>query len=312
MKTQVWLLNMGGPDSLESIQPFLRNLLADPHIVRMPWWLGFWFQPLFAELVSRKRAAAVRASYASMGGASPQLEIVREQARALQATLGQSYEVVPVFRYWGQGAREAAATLEPGQPVVLLSLYPHDSDTTVGSSMEDARRFLGDRPVVEIPSYPDFEPYIAALVDGIGAVEPTETLVFSAHGLPTAYNEAGDPYLDHVQRTVAAVMRHHPGVPHVLCFQSRVGRKQWLEPSAIDTLRQLTGAVVVVPVSFTSDHIETIVEIGEELRDLARDAGVTSFRRVDAPNTHPAFIEALAVLVRQNVDQSTIPRSEGR
>lgn len=308
-RTAVWLLNMGGPDSLDTIQPFLRNLLADGNIISMPWWLGFWFQPIFAEIISRKRAREVRDSYASMGGASPQLAIVRDQAQALQKLLGQSYDVRPVFRYWGEGAREAARGLKPDQPVVLLSLYPHDSSTTVGSSMEDARRFVGDRSVVEIPSYPDDPRYIAALVEGIGEVAADETLVFSAHGLPIAYIEAGDAYLGHIERTVAAVMEAFPDNPHVLSFQSRVGVQEWLQPSSIDALKEQSGAVVMIPVSFTSDHIETLVEIGEELREIAEAAGVSSYRRVDALNTQPSFIEALAAMVRENVDRSTNQRS---
>jgi len=303
VRTHVWLLNMGGPDSLDTIRPFLRELLADPKIMKMPWWLAWWFQPIFALLISIKRAREVRASYASMGGASPQLEIVRAQAQALQVELGQAFEVTPVFRYWGEGAAEAAAKLAPQDRVVLLSLYPQDSDTTVGSSLEDARKHLDDRPVIEIRAYPDFEPYIRALVEGIGEVEGT--LVFSAHGLPVSYIEAGDPYLDHIKRTVSAVMEHYEGTPHVLCFQSRVGVQEWLEPSTMETLRRLAGPVTIVPIAFTSDHIETIVEIGEELREVAIEAGIRDYRRVDALNTSPAFISALAKLVRQNVDEST-------
>lgn len=308
----VWLLNMGGPDSLETVQPFLQNLLGDPKLLQFPWYLR-WFQPLFAWIISRKREREVRASYASMGGASPQLELVRDQARALQAELGQGYDCVPVFRYWGESATQAAERLQPGQPVVLLSLYPQNSITTVGSSVEDARRVLGDRPVTVIESYPQDPDYIAALVAQIRELDDDEsTLLFSAHGLPISYIEAGDPYLREIEQTVGAVTAQLPN-PHRLSFQSRVGVQKWLEPSSIEAIETLgkegVTSLIVIPVAFTSDHIETLVEIGEELREVAVEAGITSFTRVDALNSRPEFIQTLAKLVRGSTDSSTDPRS---
>ena len=312
MRTQVWLLNMGGPDSLDTVQPFLQRLLADPKLLQFPWYLR-WFQPIFAWIISRKREREVRASYAAMGGASPQLELVREQARALQAELGQGYECVPVFRYWGEGAADAAKGLAPGQPVVLLSLYPQDSDTTVGSSVEDARRVLGERPITVIRSYPQDPDYIAALVAQIRELQDdSSTLLFSAHGLPISYIEQGDPYLREIEETVAAVTAQLPN-PHRLSFQSRVGVQKWLEPSSIEAIQTLGGegitSLIVVPIAFTSDHIETLVEIGDELREIATESGVSSFTRVDALNSRPDFIRALAGLVRGSTDSSTDPRS---
>ncbi|MCP4809491.1 MAG: ferrochelatase [Proteobacteria bacterium] len=314
MRTAVWLLNMGGPDSVETIQPFLQNLLADGKIIQFPWYLR-WAQPIFAWIISRKRAREVRESYASMGGASPQLELVREQTRALQAELGQSYDCHPVFRYWGESAKDAAAKLQPGQPVVLLSLYPQDSDTTVGSSVEDARSVLAGHPVTVIRSYPDDPRYIASLVAQIRALEDTtSTILFSAHGLPKAYIEQGDPYLSEIERTVAAITAELPN-PHTLSFQSRVGVQEWLAPSSIEAIQTLgeqgITSLIVVPVAFTSDHIETLVEIGEELKELAEESGIHTFKRVEAPNSRPDFIAALAEIVRGSTDSSTDPRSGG-
>ena len=313
--TAVWLLNMGGPDKLENIQPFLQNLLGDYKLIQ---FAVPWLQPVFAWVISRYRTPKVRPAYASMGGASPQLAIVDNQVEALQKRLGQGFRVSPVLRYWGPSARDAAAKLEPGQDVVLLSLYPQASDTTTGSSIADAKQALAGHSgrVHVIESYPDHPLYIESLVETIterleGLTEPH--IVYSAHGLPKRYIAQGDPYLDEIKRTVSATAARFPNEHH-LSFQSRVGLEEWLEPNTIDTMKFLgregVKEVVVVPVAFTSDHIETLVEIGEEIREEAEEAGIETFVRVDAVNARPSFIEALAQMVLSEIAQSTEGRSE--
>ena len=314
--TAVWLLNMGGPDRIEAVQPFLQNLLGDYKLIR---FAVPWLQPVFAWIISRYRTPKVAPAYASMGGASPQLAIVDDQVEALQWRLGPSFRVSPVLRYWGPSAKDAAAKLQPGQPVVLLSLYPQASDTTTGSSIEDARLALTGHsgPLHVIESYPADPLYIDALCETIdqaleGLSEPH--ILFSAHGLPKRYIADGDPYLAEIQATVAAASARFEQPKH-LSFQSRVGLEEWLEPNTIDKVVELGAAgvkeLVVVPVAFTSDHIETLVEIGEEIREEAEAAGVVTFSRADAVNARPTFIEALARLVLQKVDPSTSSRSEG-
>ncbi len=312
----VWLLNMGGPDSLEAVQPFLQNLLGDYKLIRfaIPW-----LQPVFAWVISRYRTPKVSPAYASMGGASPQLAIVDAQVEALQRRLGQGFRCLPVLRYWGPSAADAAKKLKPGQDVILLSLYPQASDTTTGSSIDDARKALAGHSgtVHVVESYPEDPLYIDALCETIQeALEGLSSphILFSAHGLPKRYIADGDPYLGEIEATVAAASARFPQPKH-LSFQSRVGLEEWLEPNTIDKVKELGQAgvkeLVVVPVAFTSDHIETLVEIGEEIREEAEAAGVTTFARADAVNARPSFIEALAQLVLQKVDQSTSSRSEG-
>ncbi len=305
MKTAVWLLNMGGPDGTEAVQPFLYNLLNDHDLIPFPIP---WLQWVFAAIISRRRAAIVAGDYERMGGVSPQLAIVREQCALLQAELGEAFVCRPVFRYWGEGAMQAAAALEPGQPVVLLSLYPHACGATTRSSLNDARRALrghtGDVRVVE--SYPDHPGYVAAMIEGVSeglAKAPDAHLVFSAHGMPQKRIDDGDPYLDEIERTVAAVLAGlDRQVRHTLCFQSKVGVTRWLEPSTLDTMERLgsagEAALVVVPIAFTSDHIETLVELDIENREVASRAGVETFVRVPALNSSPTYVTALADLTR--------------
>lgn len=308
-KIAVVLLNMGGPDSLDAVRPFLENLFSDPEILRVP---GFVRRPL-AWWIARRRAPHSAENYRAIGGKSPLGEITRAQAKALEAELGPEYAVTVAMRYWRPRAAEAArAVRESGaQALVVLPLYPQFSRATTGSSLGDLERALaeeglGSLPRAVIRSWEDFPPYAGALAEcvrealgGLG----NATVLFSAHGLPVKLVEEGDPYLGHVQATVAAVMAHFPGVPHRLAFQSRAGPVRWLEPSVADELAALAGQgvkrVVVVPVSFVSDHIETLHEIDVEYGELALSLGFEVFRRSPSLNTRPSFVRALAQLVRE-------------
>ncbi len=294
-------MNMGGPDSVASIRPFLFRLLNDPDVVHFP---VRWLQWAFALGISILRSRKVAVEYARMGGGSPQLPAVRAQAAALQAALGEDYACVPVFRYWGEGAREARRHLVPGQPVVLLSLYPHACGATTVSSLKDARRALRghDGPISEVASYPDHPGFVAAMRETIDEVleslpaSATSEIVFSAHSTPEAWVAKGDPYLGEIERTIAAVTDSRQWRTH-LCFQSKVGVTKWLGPSTLDTVARLGGEgcehLVLVPIAFTSDHIETLIELDEQVREHALEAGVQHFHRVPSLNDRPAYIQAL-------------------
>ncbi|MDW7711894.1 MAG: ferrochelatase [Deferrisomatales bacterium] len=308
-KIAVVLLNMGGPDSLDAVRPFLHNLFSDPAILPAP---AFVRRPL-AWWIAKRRAPRSAENYRAIGGRSPLGEITRAQAKALEAELGPGYAVTVAMRYWHPRAAEAARAVQASgaRAIVALPLYPQFSRATSGSSLADMERALAEEGLDGLPrevirSWEDFPPYVSALAACVReALEGLEgaTVLFSAHGLPVKLIEGGDPYLGHVQATVAAVMTHLPGVPYRLAFQSRTGPVRWLEPSVADELAALAGQgvkrVVVVPVSFVSDHIETLHEIDVEYRELAESLGFEVFRRSPSLNTRPSFVRALAQLVRE-------------
>lgn len=311
MKNAVILLNMGGPDSLGAVEPFLRNLFGDPAILGLP---GFLRRPL-ARLIASRRAPKVVEKYREIGGKSPLREITEAQAAALERELGgpgAGWSVHVAMRYWNPRARAAAAAVRAAgaERLVVLSLYPQFSRATTGSSLADlgdalAAEGLAALPRAVVASWHDAPPYLDALAGAVaeGLRElPEATVLFSAHGLPVKLVEQGDPYLGQVQGTVAGVVGRLPGVPWRLAFQSRTGPVRWLEPSTPDALRALAREgvkdVLVVPVSFVSDHIETLHELDIEYGELARELGLRAFRRCPSLNTRPDFVRALAGLAR--------------
>jgi ferrochelatase len=310
-RTAVVLLNMGGPDSLEAIRPFLENLFSDPEILRFP--LANVVRRPLAWWIASRRSRRVVDNYRAIGGKSPLTELTCAQAVALKRELGGSeYSVHVAMRYWHPFAREAArAVRERGaNQLVVLPLYPHYCRATTGSSLADLEQALEAEGLEALPravirSWHDFPPYIEALTEAVREgleAQPDSTVLFSAHGLPVKIIEEGDPYLEQVRGTVDAVMAHLPGTRHRLAFQSRAGPVRWLEPSVSQMLATLAqeGAkeLLVVPVSFVSDHIETLHEIDIEYGELARSLGIQGFARAPSLNTRPAFIRALAELVR--------------
>ncbi len=314
-KTGVVLLNLGGPDSLDAIRPFLENLFSDPEILRFP--LSGLIQKPLARFIASRRSRKVMDNYRAIGGGSPLLEITRAQAGALLRELGgeeAGWSVHLSMRYWHPRAREAAAELASRgvNRAIALPLYPHFSRATTGSSLRDLEEGLraeglADLPCREIRSWYDHPGYVGALTEtvreGLEGL-PGATVLFSAHSLPVRLIDEGDPYLSHIQGTVAAVEERLEGVPTRLAFQSRAGPVRWLEPSVEEMLRTLAEEgvkrLLVVPVSFVSDHIETLYEIDVEYGELARSLGIPEFRRVPALNTRPSFIRALAQIVRGN------------
>jgi ferrochelatase len=311
-ETALVLLNLGGPDSLDAVEPFLFNLFSDRDIIR-----GFFGLPLprfVARRIARKRAPMVRENYRLIGGRSPILEHTTRQAEALGARVGLPATVA--MRYWHPRADETARALAASgvQRVVAVSCFPHDSGTTIGSSLHDLEPALhaaGVTLAATVRSYAEDPGYVAALAETIEEglarfPEPVRARVpvlFSAHSLPLTFVERGDPYLGEIKRTIAALEARLPTLERraTLAFQSKVGRIRWLEPSTEAALHQLAaeGAreVLVVPISFVSDHIETLQEIDILYRQVAEQAGFSRFERCRTLGDSSTYIDALARLV---------------
>jgi len=308
----VVLFNLGGPDTPEAVRPFLYNLFNDPAIIRLPTPL----RRLVAWSIARRRAPIARAIYDRIGGGSPLLANTEAQAAALtQALNDDALRVFVAMRYWQPRADQTAASVARFAPtrIVLLPLYPQFSTTTTASSLLDwgrAARAAGlDVPTHVVCCWPEtagFAQASAALIRPAlraAAAVGRPRLLFSAHGLPERVVAGGDPYPEQVARTAATVVAalNEPGLDWVLCYQSRVGRLKWIDPSTDQEVRR-AGAdrvpLVVCPIAFVSEHSETLVEIEIEYRHMAEQAGVPRFERVPAVGTHPDFIAALVSLVR--------------
>lgn len=310
------LFNLGGPDRLEAVGPFLRNLFRDPAILRVP----FFVRSLLARLIASRRLAAATANYRLLGGHSPLLELTEAQAAALSALLGE-FEVKTfiAMRYWHPFSDETARAVKAWQPdkVVLLPLYPQFSTTTTGSSLAAWREASCNVGLVaetrSICCYPCDPAFIAATRAGILRsynearvslpAGVSLRLLFSAHGLTETIVRQGDPYQWQIEQTVAAVIAGWDGAPpeHRICYQSRATPQKWLEPSTEQELRQAAAdrvAVLVVPIAFVSEHSETLVELDVEYRDLAQTLGVPGYFRAPAQGADAAFIVALAERVR--------------
>jgi ferrochelatase len=319
LKLGVVLFQLGGPDSLENIEPFLYNLFCDPDIIDFPF-ARIARQPL-AKLISSTRARHVAHHYAEIGGRSPILEHTTRQAAALEAVLRADFDarVVVAMRYWHPFTEEALGLLERHRPdeVVLLPLYPQYSKTTTGSSLNEWRRRFhpnGWAPRVRaIEEFHQDAAYLDAVVEavngtlaGIGDVRDCD-FVFSAHSVPVSVVERGDPYQRQIERTAELVWQRGGWAGRKrLCYQSKVGASKWLRPSMHETVKELAAEqrkhVVVVPISFVSDHVETLHEIAIEHREQARGLGIEDFRLVPGLNDSPRFIEALAGLVRRRME----------
>lgn len=316
-KTAVLLLQMGGPDSLSAIEPFLYNLFSDRDIIRIgPAFL----QPLIARMISRRRARKVCEYYKQIGGRSPIREITERQAAELQTTLGGQYRCFVAMRYSAPDTAEALAAIanEDITNIIALSLYPHHSRATTGSSINELERELAKSTsrfnTVYIRQFHDYPAYINALAEkiehGLAGFPRRDSvqLLFSAHGLPQSFIDSGDLYLEHIRETVRLTMLHFEGISHHLAFQSRAGPVKWLEPSTEHKIAELANTscrqLLVVPLSFVSDHIETLYEIDIQYRDEAAGLGITDFRRTESLNCSPAFISCLAELVVQTARKS--------
>jgi protoporphyrin/coproporphyrin ferrochelatase len=325
------LFQLGGPDTLEAIEPFLYNLFCDPDIIDFPF-ARIGRRPL-AKLISTTRSRKVQHHYASIGGGSPIRPNTERQARALEHELRRQRIDAHCFvamRYWHPFTAEAIAQLQAAacDELVLLPLYPQYSSTTTGSSLNEWNRlFRDDLPVhVADPFYREAT-YLDAVAEKINEAlsrfpcpERAE-IVFSAHSVPMSVIEKGDPYQRQIEETVRLLM-HRGGWsnPHRLCYQSKVGASRWLQPSLHQTLKVLSAEhareACVVPIAFVSDHVETLGEIDHEARHEAHELGITQFEMTAGLNDSPKFIQALTEIVQQALtqqDSAAVPiRTPGR
>jgi len=308
-KIGVVLLNLGGPETLEDVEPFLFNLFSDRKIIR----LGPWFmQKFIARRIARKRAPVSRECYRLIGGGSPLAETTAAQGRALEKMLAEhgDFRVDMAMRYWSPFADETLRKLAAAgvTRLVALTLYPHYSIATTGSSVDDLKeaavRSETAFEVAVIDAWPDQPDYIDCLAANIkGGLEkfgrePVQ-LVYSAHSLPVKFIEEGDPYLEHMDRTIKAI-EEKAGVQGKLCFQSRSGPVEWLTPSTPDMLKELAGGgcknILMVPISFVSDHVETLYEVDILYRAQARELGMR-LERSESLNVQEGFIKGLREMV---------------
>lgn len=315
----VVLCNLGGPDSLESVRPFLFNLFSDPDIFRLP--LAFITQRPFAALFARRRAPEAAKGYAAIGGKSPILEFTNAQAAALACGLGDGFDVYVCMRYWHPLTDDVVVMLKHKnyRRVILLPLYPQYSITTSGSAYNEFTRQCQRQhyhpAVTLVRQWYDQPDYQGAIVEMLRAEaqkfpdpDPRRIeLLFSAHGLPRKIVDRGDPYERQIRATYEA-LRAQLGWPHTtLCYQSRVGPLEWLRPYTDDVIREKAAAgvkqIMVYPIAFVSDHVETLFELGITYADVARARGIEHYRVVPALNSHPRFIEALKSLVLNAVSR---------
>lgn len=310
-KTAVILFNLGGPDSLDAVKPFLFNLFNDKAIIGAPGPIRW----LLAKYISGKRAPIARDIYAKIGGRSPLVPQTEAQARAMEQSLGEDYRCFIAMRYWHPFAHETVEAVKEwgANQVILLPLYPQFSTTTTGSSLKqwenEAIRCGLDLPTVTVCCYPVQPDLVAAMADLVrkgydeASAHGRPRVLFSAHGLPKAVIERGDPYQAQVELTAAAVASA-TGIADLdwsICYQSRVGPMEWIGPSTEAELHRAAAdkvPVVVVPVAFVSEHSETLVELDMEYRHLALEAGIPAYVRVPALGCHPRFIEGLVRLTR--------------
>jgi ferrochelatase len=307
VKIAIILFNLGGPDSLDAVQPFLRNLFGDPAILRLPALIR---RPL-ASFLARRRTDKARGIYAKIGGSSPILGQTEAQARALEEALGsaQEWRGYVCMRYWHPMTKAVVRSVDRFAPdrVVLLPLYPQFSTTTTASSFKAWNDAATSKvPTKIIESYPTEPGFIAASVELVkqglaDAGAGPRRVLFSAHGLPERVIKAGDPYQAQVEQTAKAIAGQLGEIDWSICYQSRVGPLKWIGPSTDAEIRR-AGAdrvgVVVYPLSFVSEHSETLVELDIDYRHLAAEAGIATYIRVPAVGTHPLFIAGLARLVR--------------
>lgn len=308
--TGVLLLNFGGPANLEDVAPFLRSLLGDPAVIGLPWPLRVWL----ARLIARRRAPIVIERYRAIGGGSPLARSTAEQAAALAGALGEGYLVSFAFRHSPPFATAELERLADAgvREVVALPLYPQWSASTSGSALAEVHapaHRLG-LAIHDVPSFPAAPAFVDAVVARLRAVvEPGDHVIVAAHGLPERAARAGDSYVTEVRATFAALAARLPEHELHLAFQSRLGPVRWTRPYLDEEVRRAGVAgvrsLVVAPVSFVAENLETLYELDIELAEIATAAGIARFRRAATVGCHPAFIALLAELVRGALGEAT-------
>lgn len=318
MRLAVVLYNLGGPDSLDAVEPFLRNLFSDPAIISLP---AFLRRPL-ARFIAKRRAPIAREIYAKLGGRSPILEETQAQAAALEHELsarGHEARAFIAMRCWEPFTDEAARAVAAWKPdhIVRLPLYPQFSTTTSASSERawiEASVGMGV-PQSRVCCYPWVEGFVGAEValirEALGKLKPglSYRLLLSAHGLPERTVARGDPYRWQVERSAAAIIEAlaMPDLDWTVCYQSRVGPLKWIGPATDGEIRRAGAegkALIVAPIAFVSEHSETLVELDMEYGKLARESGVPDYLRVSTVGTRLEFVHALADLVERAIGSS--------
>lgn len=310
-KHGIILLNMGGPEKREDVKPFLNNLFSDRDIIRLgPSFL----QKYIARYIAHKRAPKSHSIYDKIGGGSPLKKITFQQADALETTLNEKkendYIVTVAMRYWPPFADQAVEELlnQNVTQITALTLYPHYSRATTGSSVSELKKSIAklapSLPVRYIEEWPEQPAYVEVLAENIKSGlakfegQPVE-VVYSAHSLPTSFIKEGDPYVDHLMKTIQAVEKitNHNGR---ICYQSRSGPVEWLSPSTPDMIKTLATEncknILMVPISFVSDHVETLYEIDILYYQQAKNLDIT-LRSSASMNTNPLFIQGLKQLI---------------
>ena len=310
-RVAIILFNLGGPDSLSSVRPFLFNLFNDKAIIGAPQPIRFFI----AQLISRTREKLAQTNYAIMGGASPLLPETVKQADALESAIAKragnvTFKCFPAMRYWKPFVKDAAQAAEAwgATDAILLPLYPQFSTTTTGSSLA-AWKKASKLPCSVICCHPAAANFAQAHADAVlniwqvAGSPPNPRVLFSAHGLPQSVVDRGDPYQWQVEQTVAAVKRLLPAEWDTrLCYQSRVGPLKWLAPAIQDEIRAAANeqrGVIVSPIAFVSEHVETLVELDIEYAQMAQALNVPFYLRAPALGAAPRFIDALADLVER-------------
>lgn len=322
-KIGVVLLNLGGPDSLEAVEPFLFNLFSDPDIINFPG--SFLFRNWLAKLISSKRHPRIQEQYKQIGGKSPLKEFTLGQARLLEEKLNEKFpaKVYAAMRYWKPSTEETLNEIEKDgiEKIILLPLYPQFSKATTESSVKEWKKHLERREKLKniewslIESYYDFPAYIEAFVERINqglekfpaSSRQDVHLLFSAHGTPMKLVREGDPYSDHIRKTVELVIKQGKfRQDSSLCWQSKVGPQKWLTPSTPATIEELAAkgvtSMLAIPIAFASDHLETLFEVGIEFKHLAESKGVEQFEVTEGLNYSEKFIEALAQLTIEKTE----------
>ncbi len=324
MKVAVVLFNLGGPDSPEAVEPFLRNLFSDPAIIALP---GLLRLPL-GRLISRRRAPVAKEIYHQIGGRSPILPETEAQALALEAALAHEMEAKAfiAMRYWHPRSDETVRAVRAFAPdrIVLLPLYPQYSTTTSDSSLKDwagaAKKVGLSAPASAVCCYPAERGFIQAMVARIRAeldkIRPDVSyrLLLSAHGLPKRTIARGDPYQWQVEQSARAIAAELPGIDWQVCYQSRVGPMEWIGPATDAEIRRAGSegkGVIIAPVAFVSEHSETLVELDIEYAKLARESGVPDYLRAGTAGIQADFIAGLAGLVRKALANDTVINDGG-
>ena len=310
-RTAVVLFNLGGPDCLRSVRPFLYNIFNDPAILPLSPFL----RSMVAAFISWMRAPNAKRMYKHLGGYSPLLHNTEQQAQALQHILGEKFRVFVVMRYWQPRLKAVLPLIQAYDPdqIILLPLYPQFSSATTASALVEWERtssfFVGSCPTYAIRSHSTLQGFVTALAESLcatlAALSPSAKarVLFSAHGLPQALVARGDPYVSEVEATVSAVLQalHPVSLDWRLCYQSRVGPVQWtkpyLEQEIIKAAREGLH-LVIVPVAFVSEHSETLFELDHVYRSLAEREGALSYTRLSTVGAHPLYIAGLADMVK--------------